>query len=125
MWRRYRDLYAGGEQFREHAGEYLVRRHKEGMDIYQERLARVFYENYLGSIVDWYTATLVRREPVLEFEGTNERAKNFFAGFVQNCDLRGTTLTQFFMQRMTEALVCGKSHIIVDFPRANSPALTR
>ena len=125
MWRRYRHLYAGGEQFREHAGEYLLRRQKEPAEVYHERLARVFYENYLGSIVDWYTATLVRREPVLEFEGTNERAKDFFAGFVQNCDLRGTTLTQFFKQQITEALVCGKSYVVVDFPRADSPALTR
>jgi hypothetical protein len=125
MWRRYRDLYAGGEQFREHAAEYLVRRHKEGMDIYQERLARVFYENYLGSIVDWYTATLVRREPVLEFEGTDEPAREFYSAFVGNCDLRGTTLTQFFKQQMTEALVCGKSYVVVDFPRVDGPALSR
>jgi len=53
MWRRYRDLYAGGEQFRGNASEYLLRRQKEPVEVYQERLARVFYENYLGSIVDW------------------------------------------------------------------------
>ena len=125
MWRRYRHLYAGGEHFRENAAEYLLRRQKEPIEVYQERLARVFYENYLGSIVDWYTATLVRREPVLEFEGTNDRAKDFFAAFVQNCDLRGTTLTQFFKQQLTEALVCGKSYVVVDFPRTDGPALTR
>jgi hypothetical protein len=125
MWNRYRDLYAGGEQFRGKAAEYLLRRQKEPAEVYQERLARVFYENYLGSIIDWYTATLVRREPVLEFTGANERSKDFFARFVQNCDLRGTTLTEFFRQQVTEALVCGKSYIGVDFPRADSPALTR
>jgi hypothetical protein len=125
MWRRYRDLYAGGEQFRANASEYLLRRQKEPAEVYQERLARVFYENYLGSIVDWYTATLVRREPVLEFAGTNEPGKDFFARFAQNCDLRGTTLTQFFKQQITEALVCGKSYVVVDFPRTDSPALTR
>jgi hypothetical protein len=124
MWRRYRDLYAGGEQFRQNAHEYLVRRHKEPLDVYQERLTRVFYENYIGSIIDWYTATLVRKEPVLEFSGTNERGRDFFADFVQNCDLRGTTLTQFFKQQITEALVCGKSYIVVDFPRTG-PARTR
>jgi hypothetical protein len=125
MWRRYRDLYAGGEQFRENAAEYLVRRQKEPMQVFQERLVRVFYENYLGSIVDWYAATLVRREPVLEFTGANDTAKEFFAEFVQNCDLRGTTLTEFFKQQITEALVCGKSYMGVDFPRADGPALTR
>jgi hypothetical protein len=125
MWAQYRDLYAGGEQFRLNAAQYLLRRQKEPMEVYQERLGRVFYENYLGSIVDWYMATLVRREPVLDFTGTDERAKDFFAGFVQNCDLRGTTLTEFFKQQMTEALVCGKSCFVVDFPRPDSEALTR
>jgi hypothetical protein len=125
MWRRYRDLYAGGEQFRTNAAEYLVRRQKEPLEVYQERLARVFYENYLGAIIDWYAATLVRREPVLDFAGTNEPAKDFFARFVQNCDLRGTNLTQFFKQQMIETLICGKSYLAVDFPRADSPALTR
>jgi hypothetical protein len=128
-WRRYRDLYAGGEQFRQNAAEYLVRRQKEPMDVYQERLTRVFYENYLGSIVDWYTATLVRTEPVLEFQGVdfqnaNESVREFYGRFVENCDLRGTTLTQFFKEQMTEALVCGKSYLVVDFPKTQ-PARTR
>jgi len=54
IWHKYRDLYAGGEQLREHAAEYLVRRSKEPNEVYYERLSRVFYENYIGSIIDWY-----------------------------------------------------------------------
>jgi hypothetical protein len=125
MWRRYRHLYAGGEEFREHAAEYLVRRHNEPLEIYQERLTRVFYENYLGSIIDWYAATVVRREPNLEFTGTNERAKDFLARFAQNCDQRGTSLNEFFRQMLTEALICGKSYVAVDFPKTDTPARTR
>jgi hypothetical protein len=125
MWRRYRDLYAGGEQFRHNAAEYLVRRHKEVMEVYQERLTRVFYQNYLGSIVDWYMATLVRREPVIEYEGAGEQSKDFFNLFLQNADLRGTTFTQFFKEQLSEALVCGKSYVVVDFPKASAPARTR
>jgi hypothetical protein len=125
MWRRYRHLYAGGEQFRNHAAEYLVRRHKEPMEVYQERLARVFYENYLGSIVDWYMATLVRKEPVIEFGGASDSGKDFFGVLTQNADLRGTTLTQFFKEQLTEALVCGKSYLVVDFPKNPEPARNR
>ena len=125
MWRRYRHLYAGGETLREHAAEYLVKRQHEPPEVYQERLVRVFYENYLGSIVDWYAATVVRREPNLEFTGTNEPAKEFLGRFVQDCDERGTTLTQFFKDRLTEALICGKSYVAVDFPKADGPARTR
>lgn len=125
MWRRYRDLYAGGEQFRLNAAEYLVRRHREPVGVYQERLARVFYENYVGSIVDWYSATLMREEPVIELTGGSVSSREFFADFIQNCDRRGTTLTQFFRQQLTEALVCGRSYVVVDFPRAGAGALSR
>ena len=69
MWSKYKDLYAGGEQIRRNAASYLIRRHKEPADVYQERLDHVFYENYVGSIIDWYAATLMRREPVILFEG--------------------------------------------------------
>ena len=69
VWQQYRDLYAGGEQFKANATQYLIQRQREAAPVYYERLSRVFYENYIGSIVDWYTATLFRREPVITFEG--------------------------------------------------------
>ena len=47
-------------------------------EVYGERLSRVFYENYAGSIIDWYAATLLRREPVLLFEGTTRQRSAFF-----------------------------------------------
>ena len=33
MWNKYGDLYAGGEEIREHAIDYLLRRHKEPNDV--------------------------------------------------------------------------------------------
>lgn len=125
MWKQYKDLYAGGERLRMSASEYLVRRNKEPGDVYQERLDRVFYENYVGSIVDWYATTLMRREPMLLFEGSDERAKSFYNLLSDDCDLKGTNLHEFFRQRFIQAMVCGKSYLVVDFPRANGPALTR
>jgi len=125
MWGRYRDLYIGGDQFISNADRYLVRRQKEPGDVYAERLSRSFYENYVGSIVDWYTATLFRREPVLTVEGKNERARQFFSGFIEDCDLKGTAFAEFFRKQFVEALICGKSYILIDFPRVNKPAETR
>ena len=118
MWRKYRDLYAGGEQMRENAFEYLIRRHKEPNDIYAERLSRVFYENYIGSIIDWYAATLMRREAALLFEGNDEAAKTFYNLFAEDCDLKGTSIAEFFRQRIVQTLVQGRSYIVVDFPRS-------
>src|SRR5260370_9065733 len=124
MGREYRDLYAGGAEFKVSGETYLGRRQKEPGDVYGERLRRSFYENYIGSIVDWYTATLFRREPRLTFDGKNERAKKFFGEFIEDCDRKGSSFTECFRKQLVEALVGGKSFILVDFPRLNAPART-
>lgn len=125
MWGRYRDLYAGGEQFRQNAGGYLRRRNKEPQEIYAERMEHVFYENYVGSIIDWYAATLMRREPMMLFEGNDERGREFFNEFAEDCDRKGTNFTEFVRQRFVEALVYGRSYMVVDFPRRALPAANR
>ena len=125
MWGMYRDLYEGGERLRSNAREYLIRRSREPNEVYGERLTRVFYENYVGSIIDWYTATLFRREPILTFEGTNERGRQFFSNFIGDCDLRGTHFAEFFRSRFIEALVFGRSHILIDFPKSAGSAGSR
>jgi hypothetical protein len=124
-WKKYRDLYVGGERLRENAAEYLVRRHKEPGEIYGERLSRVFYENYVGSIIDWYAATLLRREPILLFEGRDDAATDFYNLFADNCDLKGTSISEYFRQRLIQALICGSSYVVVEFPRFSEPVLTR
>lgn len=125
MWRVYRDLYAGGHQFKLHAADYLLPRQKEPLDVYGERLQRVFYENYIGSIVDWYASTLFRREPSLSFEGGLDSGQSFLGLLSEDCDLKGTKLGSFFRRCLIEALVVGRSHILVDFPRAAKVPLNR
>ena len=125
MWRRYRDLYVGGEQILVNAGDYLERRQKEPLDVYSERLSKVFYENYVGSIVDWYAATLFRREPQLHIEGENPLGRRFFNDFAEDCDLKGTAISDFFRRRLVDALVYGSSLILVDFPRVGTAAANR
>ena len=125
VWKQYRDLYAGGEQFKVNAQHYLIRRQREPGDVYAERLSRVFYENYIGSIVDWYGATLFRREPVMTFEGNNERAKQFFGGLVEDVDQKGTALADFFRKQFIESLIMGASYALVDFPRPGEQARSR
>jgi hypothetical protein len=125
MWRVYRDLYAGGEQIKANATEYLTRRQKEPGDVYAERLSRVFYENYVGSNIDWYAATLFRREPILSFSGDDEAGKEFFCTFTEDCDLKQTSLSDFFRRQLVEALVSGSSYMLVDFPRVPQPAANR
>lgn len=121
----YRDLYTGGQQFKYRAAEYLLRRQKEPLDVYNERLQRTFYQNYIGSIVDWYAATLFRRAPSLQLEGGLESGRRFLAEFADDCDRRGTSLSAFFQACLTDALIAGGSHILLDFPRSSAIPTTR
>ena len=125
VWRRYRDLYIGGERLKLHAQEYLLPRQREPGDVYTERLSRVFYENYIGSIVDWYSATLFRKEPVVTLEGTNPSGKEFFSALMDEVDLKGTGLSDFFRAQFVESLITGSSYVLVDFPRTETKAGTR
>lgn len=117
VWPRYRDLYVGGEQFIGRANLYLLPRQRELTEVYQERLSRAFYENYIGSIIDWYAATLFRREPILTFEGKDEAARRYFNELAEDCDRRGSTLSDFFRRQVIETLVAGRSYVAIDFPR--------
>jgi len=125
MWRRYQDLYAGGEELRQHTAEYLVRRVKEPNDIYMERLNRAFYQNYIGSIIDWYAATLMHRAPLVMIDGNDAAAKSFYGTLMRDCDLKGTSLSEFFRQQFRRTVVSGSSFLVVDFPRVDGAALTR
>jgi hypothetical protein len=124
-WAMYRDLYIGGQQFKTRAVNYLMRRQKEPLEVYSERLGRAFYENYIGSIVDWYSSTLFHREPSLQYEGGMESGRKFLSELQDNCDRRGTTLSAFFQESFRNSLVAGRSIILIDFPTTSETPSNR
>src|SRR5262249_22205360 len=91
-------------------------------DVYAERLSRVFYQNYIGSIVDWYAATLFRSDPVVMFDGAG---REVYSAFVGNVDRKGTGLGDFFRRHFLESLISGSSFVLVDFPRVGVAAGNR
>jgi hypothetical protein len=121
MWQRYLDFYVGGEQLRQRAGLYLVRRQKEPNEVYQERLWRAFYENYLGSIIDWYAATLFRTEPAIRLDGAGE----FYSEFLADADLEGRSFVEFCRKLFIQTLIFQQSYALIDFPRVTAEAETR
>lgn len=123
-WRRARHLYQGGWGLKSAASEYLLRRQKEPLEVYQERLNQVYYENYVGSIVDWYLSSLFRREPLYLASGADAAGRRFVNSFVENCDRRGTPLVDFFRGVARDGMLFGAAHALVDFPRARTVART-
>jgi hypothetical protein len=81
----------------------------------------VFYENYIGSIVDWYAATLFSTEPTLTFSGSN----GFYAELVGDVDRKGTELADFWRSQFLETMIAGTSYVLVDFPRVEQKAGNR
>lgn len=120
MWQRYADLYTGGEIMRVNAQYYLPKRQKEPAEVYYERLSRVFYENYIGSIIDWYAATLLRTEPMVALKQAEEE-ESFYNLFLDDCDLAGTDFVEFFRRAFITALVYQQSFVLIDFPHVDSP----
>ena len=125
MWQRYWDFYVGGEQLRRNASFYLVRRQKEPNDVYAERLARVFYENYLGSCIDWYAATLFRTRPVITVRTAIRPVQDFYTELLEDCDCRGTPLLELARKVFIQTLVFRESFLLVDFPRVAGDVASR
>jgi len=121
----YRDLYSGGAQMKSKASSYLYRRHREPAEVYQERVTRAFYENYLGSIIDWYASTLFRSEPILTVEDTNRRSSKYYFEFFDDCDRNGSNITDFLRKRFIDALIFGKSFIALEFPKREASFSSR
>lgn len=117
MWQRYWDFYVGGEQLRRNASHYMVRRQKEPNDVYAERLSRVFYENYLGSCIDWYAAALFRSSPEMSFRSKVSRAEDFYTGFLADSDCRGNSLVSNVQRAFIDTLVFREGYVLIDFPR--------
>ena len=72
-----------------------------------------------------HTNSLLRREPVLVAEGANEAGKEFFNQFAEDCDLKGSNLSDFFRQQLVNTLVYGRSYVALDFPRFPEAAPNR
>ena len=120
-WQTYEDLYCGGEHLRAKAASYLIKRQKEPIEVYAERVARVYYENYIGSIIDWYCATLFRTEPQVDLaEGSDA---GFWQEFLPDVDLAGSSLTEFLRKVFRCAVLHRTAWVLVDLPHtAGEPA---
>lgn len=124
-WHAARCLYFGGQMMKQNAELFLSRRQKEPIEVYRERVASAYYENYIGSIIDWYVSAVFRREPVIFTHGASDEAKRFLSRFLDNCDRRGTTLTEFFRTVVRDAMLFGSAHLTLDFPRYSQEPKTR
>lgn len=126
-WERLRKLSKGGQLIEKFAQEFLHQRPMEPGDVYSDRVANFSYTNHLANILGWYGSALFKQapsigmrsaeteEPVPEGDDLEKQLNQF----VDNCDGKGTKLSDFWQKSVTpNCLLYRKSYILFDLPVA-------
>lgn len=119
-------LYCGGGILEANASKVVAKRPKEVEDVYQARLRLFNYQNIIGTVIGWWEAALFAKEPAVDVkrgDKVNEGADEF-AGFIENCDRRGTTLFDFFRGAFVDAVLYRRSYVLVDLPAPSDEVRT-
>lgn len=106
-------LYRGDKHCERRAGKFIPQWDLETGERYTLRKRLFHYRNYLGAVIDYFTALLFTGKAVAV--ATDESGKQvdapdeYYADFRDDCDGAGTDLEVFFKSRLTDAMVHGCS----------------
>lgn len=106
-WQKYVDMYEGNDIY-----QFIHRHIRESEDMFRGRVARAYYYNYVGSIIDLYIA-YIYHSPI-----TRQIDENFFQDLYDNADLQGTKYIQYIQQVAKSAQIFGHVGILVDMPKS-------
>lgn len=114
-------LYEGDKLFDARLNKFLPQWDAEPNDRYQLRRKLAFYRNYLGAIIDYFSALLFtsKPKPVAHNAKTKEvdaQPGDYYDEFREDCDGTGTDIDAFFKDRLTDAMVHRCSWFSVEQP---------
>lgn len=116
--RTYRDLFAGGVQFRRSVSRYLPKNDVEPDELYLRRCRHAHYLNYTAPIANYLTSWLFTAPPTLTLRG-GDAPDEWYLRWKDNVDDRGTDLDDFLRQRFLEALVARRAYWLLEWPEPN------
>lgn len=126
-WDRLRKLNKGGQLIQQFAEEFLHQRAMEPGDVYANRIANFSYTNHLANILGWYGSALFKQAPSIGLRDSEsdtqipegDQREKQLNQFVDNCDGKGTKLSDFWQKAVTpNCLLYKKSYILFDLPVA-------
>ena len=132
-WDACETLYRGGVLIRQQASKFLRKRPKELPDVYAFRCSMFSYENILGSGIDYYLASVFRKQPEIDFKlrgpdgllydvtDIPDDARAYYLKFQEDCDTNGTRITDFYRNVLKNMLLYQKSWVLFDLPNESSP----
>lgn len=119
-WRLVRTLYAGTRAMREARDRYLVKHPRELDENFKHRLGKAVLTNITKDAVDACIARPFSKPVELQ-----QDAPDAVWAWVEDMDLKGTTLHDFTREVFSNAIKDGQAHIFVDYmsaPNAQSRA---
>lgn len=93
---------------------HLVPHMRESPEKFAGRAARAVYENHLREACERFVSYLGRRQPVRD--GLDAPLTRIFA---DDCDMRGTPLSEFISSFSLQARARGSMLLLIDMPRAD------
>lgn len=108
-WKKYNDLYSADDIYL-----YLQTHTRENGEMFNKRVSRGYYYNYVASVVDLYIAYLFR-SPIERNVPASQTS--LFGDFQTNCDRRGTSFFSFMPFCATYSQIDGHVGVLVDMPK--------
>lgn len=112
-WRKFCRLYFSREVY-----EYIYAHTRESEPVYQNRVRRGYYLNYVASVIDLFVAYLyhspITRQP-------DVATAELFEELYKDADRRGTAYSVFIQHATTFAQITGHCGVLVDMPRLDAP----
>lgn len=113
-------LYKGGCEFRERIERFMPRRPDEAERHYALRKSLATYFNYFRTITNFLSAYVFTDR--MECVSDPSKVDDAYATFLADADGQGTSFGDMLKSALTNALVCRRHWILVDFPKADPDA---
>ena len=122
-------LYEGGKSIIDNANLFILKENIESQTAYDNRLKCASYKNYLSEIVNSYTSEVFNKTltvmPANDADNKSTPGENidtadpFYQEFSNDADLKGNSLVCIIEDALSDAMVVGRSYLLVDFPKTD------
>lgn len=118
-WTKYADCYLARD-----LSKYVTRHPREHEDTYKARLERLYYYNYVASIVDLFVSYLFQSGINRTINSSDPEVKSIIDEILEDATRQGMNYNLFVDIAATFAQIYGHIGILVDMPRTDQKGMT-
>jgi hypothetical protein len=115
VWLRVRDVLAGDDAIKAAGEKYVPRLQDQTDDEFTAYVQRSSFFNATARTVSGYLGLIFRRDPVLVLPDPSNSLHPILKTFVNDVDLRGTTLDAYARHTVSEVICLGRSGTLIDW----------